>query len=77
MYRLYSRIDNHETYLECWGASTKHPDSMYRFSEFEKSDFMSDEESIFQWILECASKKTWAFHMFKLLHWIESIYQAH
>ena len=35
MYKLYSRISDHETVLELWGASTKHPDSVFYFSDFK------------------------------------------
>ena len=75
MYKLYSRLDNKETYLECWGASTKHPDTMFVLSDFDKSMFMDIEDIIFQWVLECASKKAWAFHMYEMLNWIESIWR--
>lgn len=75
MYKLYSDISNHETYLECWGASTKHPDSMFRLSNFKQSPYMEIEDVIFQWALECCSKKLWSFHMYDMLHWIESIYK--
>ena len=33
MYKLYSRISDHETVLELWEASTKHPDSIFFFSD--------------------------------------------
>lgn len=48
--------------LELWAASTKHPDSMFRFSNFKKNEFIDEEKQIFQWLLECASKLTWPFH---------------
>ena len=48
--------------LELWGASTKHPDSVYWFKDFNKVDFLDEECQVFQWLLECASKLTWPFH---------------
>lgn len=36
MTKLYSRLSDHETVLELWEASTKHPDSIFYFSEFNK-----------------------------------------
>ena len=45
--------------LEMWGASTKHPDSIFFFDEFKKSDFFNDEAQVFQWLLECASRMAW------------------
>lgn len=67
MIKLYSRISDHDTVLELWGGSTKHPDSIFHFSEFQKSDWVSEEESqIFQWILECASKLNFPFHAMEL-----------
>ncbi len=48
--------------LELWGGSTKHPDSRFFFSDFQKNDFLDDECQVFQWLLECASKLTFPFH---------------
>jgi len=45
-YKLYSRLSDHETVLECWGASTKHPDSWFFFSDFEKSDWVDEQFQI-------------------------------
>ena len=46
----------HGYVLELWGASTKHPDSIFFFDEFKKNDLFDDEQQVFQWLLECASK---------------------
>lgn len=64
--RFYS-INAKEDYeedlvLELWGASTKHPDSQFFFSEFQKSPYFDEEHQVFQWLLECASKLTWPMH---------------
>lgn len=48
--------------LELWGASTKHPDSTFYFSDFKKSPYINEEHQIFQWLLECASKLDFPFH---------------
>ena len=62
MIKLYSSLETHDTYLELWNASTKHPDSVFCFSDFKKNEFLPPETQIFQWILECASKLTWPFY---------------
>lgn len=48
--------------LELWGGSTKHPDSVFHFEDFKKSEFVDEEHQVFQWLLECASKLTFPFH---------------
>lgn len=48
--------------LELWGGSTKHPDSIFHFEDFQKSEFVDEEHQVFQWLLECASKLTFPFH---------------
>lgn len=48
--------------LELWGGSTKHPDSIFYFEDFQKSEFVDEEYQVFQWLLECASKLTFPFH---------------
>lgn len=55
--------------LELWGASTKHPDSIFYFKDFQKNELLSDEEQLFQWICECASKLLFPFHAIKLIKW--------
>ena len=66
MIKLYSRLSDHETILELWGASTRHPDSMFYFSDFKKSEWVDENAQIFQWILECASKMNFPFHGYEL-----------
>jgi hypothetical protein len=62
MYILYSHIATKDTILECWGASTKHPDTVYHFDDFEKTEYVPAEWQIPQWIWECASRQIWPFH---------------
>lgn len=55
--------DNNDYICELWGASTKHADAMFWYSEWEdKSDFIEDEYQIFQWLLWIASRRQWPFH---------------
>lgn len=75
-YVLYSRISDHETILELWGASTKHPDSMFRFNNFKTCDWFPKDHQIFQWILECASKLSWPIHARDLTDFAIIIYEA-
>lgn len=75
-YVLYSRINDHETILELWGASTKHPDSMFRFSNFKTCDWFHPFYQYFQWILECASKLSWPVHARDLTDFAIIVYEA-
>jgi hypothetical protein len=77
MIKLYSLIDNHDLILEMWGASTKHPDCRFRFSDFKTVDYIDKEKQIFQWFLECASKMTFPFHAYELTEYaIKEIYKC-
>lgn len=71
VYECYGLMDENgncekDITLELWGASTKHPDSKFYFSDFKKLSFIDEEHQIFQWLLECASKLTFPFHAKKL-----------
>ena len=59
--------EKHIYVLELWGASTKHPDSIFYFDEFEKNEYMEDKYQVYQWLLECASKMLWPFHAKQLV----------
>lgn len=56
------KSNEHGYVCELWGASTKHPDSIFYFDEFKKNDLFEDKYQVFQWLLECASKLTWPMH---------------
>lgn len=56
MIKLYSRLSDHETVLELWEASTKHPDVVFHFSKFLLSEWYEPEDQIVPWMFECASK---------------------
>lgn len=75
-YRLYSRLEDGETVLELWGGSTKHPDSIFYFSDFNKTDWIDYQNQIFQWILECASKLTLPVHAYYLTEWAMGGYKT-
>lgn len=74
-YRLYSRLSDHETVLELWGASTKHPDSIFYFSDFQLCDWFPREEQIVPWIFECASKMCFSYHAYSLAKWACTAYE--
>ena len=76
VYKLYSRISDHETVLEIWGASTKHPDSIFYFSSFQLCDWFEPEVQIAPWLFECASKMNWPFHAYALASWACEAYEA-
>lgn len=77
MFKLYSRIADHETILECWESSTKHFDARFFFSEFEKTEYFDEDAYIVPWIYECASKMIWPDYAFKLAEWGSSLYRAY
>lgn len=53
--------------LELWGGSTKHPDSMFRYSDWQgKTDMFDKESQILQWLFYCASQLTFPFHAARL-----------
>lgn len=59
---VYENEEN-DYILELWGASTKHPDSMFRFSEWEnKSNMFAPKYQVMQWLLYCASQLTFPFY---------------
>lgn len=69
------REENGDKILELWGASTKHPDSIFYFSDFKKVEFIDEKYQVFQWALECASKLTWPFHARELAEYaIKNLY---
>lgn len=75
-YKLYSRLSDHETVLELWGGSTKHPDSMFFFSDFNLSEWFEPEDQIVPWLLECASKMNFPYHAYSLATWACKMYEA-
>ena len=60
-FKVYDDAD-HGKILEVWGASKKHPDCVFFFDKFEKTDLFPEEKQVFQWLLECASKLTFPFN---------------
>lgn len=65
MIKIY-KSDEHGYVLEVWGASTKHPDSIFFFDRFEKNPYLENRYQVFQWLLECASKMTWPMSAYKI-----------
>ena len=61
MIKVYKN-DNDNYVCELWGASTKHPDSIFHMKNFKGVDFIEPEYQVFQWLLECASKLMYPFH---------------
>ena len=75
MYKLYSRLSDHETIHELWGASTKHPDSTFYFSKFQLCDWFDAKDQIVPWIFECASKLNFPIHAYELSKWGCELYE--
>lgn len=64
-------------HLELWGASTKHPDTHFRFQNFDKCWYVDDEHQVFQWICECASKLSFPSNAVRLVEWaLENVHPA-
>lgn len=75
-YKLYSRLSDHETILELWGGSTKHPDVIYYFSNFKLSEWYEPEDQTLPWILECASVLNIPYHSYELAKWGLKLYEG-
>lgn len=73
--RLYSRISDHETVLELWGASTKHPDCVFYFSDFKLTEWIDPQDQIVPWIIECASKLMFPYSTYRLAKWACELYE--
>lgn len=73
---LYSRLSDHETVLELWAASTKHPDSTFYFSNFRLCPWFEPQAQIVPWIYECASKLNFPYHAYELAKWGTDLYEA-
>ena len=74
-YKLYSRIEDKETVLELWAASTKHPDSIFFFSDFKLCDWFEPQDQIIPWIFECASRLNFPVHAYFLAKWACQMYE--
>lgn len=67
MIKLYQN-ENNNYVLELWGASTKHPDSIFHMEDYEVAWWVNKEDpeqmrgQVFQWLLECASKMNLPMH---------------
>ena len=60
--------------IELWGASTKHPDSVFYFKDHKTSGAVvrGCHWDIYQWLIEVASQMTYPFHTVKLVRQAES-----
>lgn len=60
------KSERHGYVCELWGSSTKHPDSIFYFDDYEKSDLLEDKYQVFQWLLECSSKLLYPMSSYSL-----------
>ena len=78
--KLYSNIKTHETIVEFWGASTKHPDSVNIYQndiasgKFIENEYIPIEYNIIQWLLYVASFKSWPCHAMDIARTITEHY---
>lgn len=75
-YNLYSRLSDHETILELWGGSTKHPDVVFYFSNFNLSEWYEPEDQTLPWLLKCASDLNIPYHSYELAEWAIRLYKS-
>ena len=66
--------DEEDDYVcELWGASTKHPDSIFHMNgdgKYKKSGLYEDDKyEVFQWLLWIASNLTFHFHAYSLANY--------
>ena len=75
MYKLYSDIKTREVIFESWGGSTKHPDRVYKFSDYKDKWSVDEtfEVNYIQWLAWIASCSMWDFHAKNLMKWILSL----
>lgn len=63
VYECYDENNRKDWTCELWGASTKHPDAKFYFSEWEdKTPFIEEGYQVFQWLLWIASRRLWPSH---------------
>lgn len=75
---IYSDRETKETYLELWGASTKHPDISFNFSNYkDKCEWLDDVSLIYQWLLFCSSKLSFPFHSYELSSLANEIFEEY
>lgn len=82
--KLYSNIKTKETRLELWGASTKHPDSVFIYNREKESpkEWLNAEDLnkldailIYGWLLKCAGNLTWWFYQKQLADFANEYYE--
>lgn len=68
------RTDNDIVY-ESWSSSTKYPDVIYKFSNWEnKSHYIMDDFQIYQWLLFIASDTLFPFRAKEIARFAECVY---
>lgn len=81
--RLYSRLSDHETILEVWGGSTKHPDCIFSFKDFKMPECWKNKPDIdqtnpvfiYQWLIQCASDMMWWFSTKEIVDFANEFYR--
>lgn len=79
MLKLYSRLEDKALVLEIWGASTKHPDVQFEYTNeqrFQEMCFQAGWTQDFKFILECASKMLWVGTAIELANMAKAFYEG-
>lgn len=66
-YALYSSLETKDTYFELWGGSTKHPDSMFRYSDYKASEFMNSVVNLLAWLSWIVSRLLFSWSVLEML----------
>lgn len=73
--------ENDNYIFECWGASTKHPDSVYNMNndiengKFILNDFIEKKYQVYQWLMYIASQKTFPFHAIEIVDYANNCWR--
>ena len=79
---LYSDVETKKTYVEFWGASTKHPDSKHCYQydvedkKFIESPWSGIEWNILQWLIYVASKMNFIFNSIDIIDDVKYYYEV-
>lgn len=69
------RTDN-DVVFESWASSTKHPDFIYHFNEWNnKSAYIDKDYQIYQWLLFIASDVLFPFHAKQIAQFANEVYR--
>ena len=75
-YVFYSRLSDKQMILDTWSSSTKHPDSIQYFNDFNKTEWLDDKDQTTPFLLWCASQMIFPFHSYMLASFAIEMYEC-